>query len=157
MLLAKPVKQQRRVQALRQSLRANVYSRLRILFYIRGQPFRKSPRAAQLRLIQSISRSALPHQEINVLAVDGDAAGKKTQPQLIVVNGLSCLLNDIDRQEVQPLCFDRLPLAVSNAGKPGFGLPAQRGFRTGSGKHSMKELIGIAETLFGNCNIASQE
>src|SRR6267378_6000315 len=107
--------------------------------------------------MQGIDGPAMPDQEIDVFAVDGEAAGKKAQSQLIVVNGMSRLLNGIDGLQVQAFSFHRLLLAVSNSRKSGFGLPAQRSIRTGSGKDTVKELIRIAESLFGGCNVASQD
>ena len=66
----------------------------------------------------------MPDQEINILAVDGDSAGEKTQSQLIVLDGMSSLLNGVDSLQVHSFRFNRFPLAISNLRKPGFRLPA---------------------------------
>src|SRR5216684_5031346 len=74
-----------------------------------------------------------------------------------MVNGVSRILDGLDSLQVQSFGFPWLPLTVSNPRKPGFGLPAQRRIRTGSGKDAVKELICIAESLFGGCNVTGQD
>src|SRR5580704_15280443 len=91
----------------------------------REEALNQSLRASQVSNTQRIFNAMMLNQKIDVIIVEVDRAGKKSQSQLVFLNGSPRSLNRGNRALVFLLRFFRPILFVVHLSQPRFCLPAQ--------------------------------
>ncbi len=99
----------------------------------------------------------MSHQEIDILTVDRDSTGKKTQSQLFMINRLSCLLDRTDGFEILLLGFINSSLAIPYLCEASLDFPLDPCLNVGLSKNLVQKLFSFFELLFGNGDMAGQK
>src|SRR6266852_4570603 len=157
LFLPQPIEQQNRLRALRDLPRLKIAKRKRESLRRGAKPLGQSPRAAQLRHLQSIFRAMPRNQECDVVIVEGNRAGEKRQPQILRLHRRPHAFDS--RQRMPKLLFR--PFVVLflgvNPRQPRLRLPALRCVGLGITNKLLEAFLGLSKIMLGLRDASSNQ